>query len=70
MSADGRNSQRDVLDLAAVGDGTELDDGVEGNLQPGQLLLGRFQEVAQEAPEKLQHRVRILGDLFKIELEP
>ena len=70
MSADCRNSQRDVLDLAAVGDGTELDDGVEGNLQPGQLLLGRFQEVAQEASKKLQHRVRILGDLFKIELEP
>ena len=52
MRADAGHVEGDVLDLAAVGDRTELDHSVEGDLQPGQVLFVRLQEVAQQAPER------------------
>ena len=52
MRTDAGHVEGDVLDLAAVGDRTELDDRVEGDLQPGQVLFVRLQEVAQQAPER------------------
>ncbi len=52
MRTDAGHVEGDVLDLAAVGNRTELDHSVEGDLQPGQVLLVRLQEVAQQAPER------------------
>ncbi len=52
MRTDAGHVERDVLDLAAVRDRTELDHSVEGDLQPGQVLLVRLQKVAQQAPER------------------
>ena len=55
VGADAGDPERDVFHLAAVGDGAELDDGVERDLDPGQFLLGLLQEVAKQAPEKIGH---------------
>ena len=52
MRTDTGHPKGDVLDLAAVGDGTELDDRVERDLQPRQVLLRRLQEVPQQTSKR------------------
>ncbi len=48
VRTDTRHPEGDVLDLATVGDGTELDDCVERDLQPRKVFLRRFQEISQQ----------------------
>jgi len=50
VSTDTGYPERDVLHLTAVGDGAEFDEGMERNLDPGQVLLGLLQEVSEQAP--------------------
>ena len=52
VGADAWHVEWDVLDLTAVGDRAELDDGVKRDLQPRQILLVRLQKVAEQTSEK------------------
>ena len=51
VGADTWNSKWNVFNLTTVGDGSELDDGVKGNVNPGQILFSFFEKIAEQASE-------------------
>ena len=51
VSVWGFNGEPDELCLADVGEGGELDEGVEGDLDVGEVLQGLVQEVGHDTSE-------------------